>query len=162
MRASVDSSRRQYRCRVGHRLTGERIDSSNWARIKLTGKRERERLCFEIVFKVFVNFLTSSNQPTSRATYRTDRASTSMPPSARRWPLMRWSEVVVEVYILQLHHHHHPPPLPPPPQSITTSHHHRPWTCTVPLTGSRRQTFPGTLCPTFTPPPLLPPPQRIL
>ncbi len=84
-----------------------------------------------------------------------------MPPSARRWPLMRWSEVVVEVYILQLHHHHHPPPLPPPPQSITTSHHHRPWTCTVPLTGSRRQTFPGTLCPTFTPP-LLPPPQRIL
>lgn len=39
VRPSVDSSRRQYRCRVGHRLTGERIDSSNWARIKLTADK---------------------------------------------------------------------------------------------------------------------------
>ncbi|KAH9419282.1 hypothetical protein DERP_005789 [Dermatophagoides pteronyssinus] len=30
--------RRQFRCRMAHRLTGERYDSSNWARIKLRGK----------------------------------------------------------------------------------------------------------------------------
>ena len=35
--ASVHQSdvRRQYRCRVGHVITGERVDSSNYARVKL-------------------------------------------------------------------------------------------------------------------------------
>lgn len=37
--ASVRSAdvRRQFRCKVAHLITGERFDSINWARIKLTG-----------------------------------------------------------------------------------------------------------------------------
>ena len=34
----IKDVRRRYRCQVANRVTGERIDSSNWARIVLTGK----------------------------------------------------------------------------------------------------------------------------
>lgn len=37
--AAINSNdlRRQFRCRMAHQFTGERIDSINWARVKIRG-----------------------------------------------------------------------------------------------------------------------------